>query len=164
MVWVHVVSFASDHGLDLAGASLALTAYGIGSVGGRVASGVVADRIGTFTAIRLSYALQLAALFALVGLSSRQALFAALVALGAGFAAADTMLAKVVPDLFGTRALGSIFGVFNFGWRLGAALGPAAAGLLYDVTGSYASPFGAAPFAVMASWGLFALASSRRDS
>jgi len=39
----------------------------------------------------------------------------------------------------------------------------AAAGFLYDLTGSYTIPFGAAPFAVLASWGLFALGSSRRD-
>ena len=162
MVSVHIVPFAHDQGISLAGASLALTAYGIGAVSGRVASGIVSDRIGTFTTIRLGYALQLVALVALLGLSSRGALLASLVALGVGFAAADTMLAKAVPDVFGTRALGAILGVLNLGWRLGAAIGPAAAGFLYDLTGSYTIPFGAAPFAVLASWGLFALGSSRR--
>jgi MFS family permease len=162
MVSVHIVPFAHDQGISLAGASLALTAYGIGAVSGRVASGIVSDRIGTFTTIRLGYALQLVALVALLGLSSLGALLASLVALGVGFAAADTMLAKAVPDVFGTRSLGAILGVLNLGWRCGAAIGPAAAGFLYDLTGSYTIPFGAAPFAVLASWGLFALGSSRR--
>ena len=162
MVSVHIVPCAHDQGISLAGASLALTAYGIGAVSGRLASGIVSDRIGTFTTIRLGYALQLVALVALLGLSSRGALLASLVALGVGFAAADTMLAKAVPDVFGTRALGAILGVLNLGWRCGAAIGPAAAGFLYDLTGSYTIPFGAAPFAVLASWGLFALGSSRR--
>jgi MFS family permease len=164
MVSVHIVPFAHDQGISLAGASLALTAYGIGAVCGRVASGVVSDRLGTFTTIRLGYALQLAALLVLLGLSSRGALLGSLVVLGVGFAAADTMLAKAVPDVFGTRALGAILGVLNLGWRCGAAIGPAAAGFLYDLTGSYAIPFGAAPFAVLASWGLFALGSSRRHA
>jgi len=164
MISVHIVPFAHDQGISLAGASLALTAYGLGAVTGRVASGLVSDRIGTFTTIRLGYALQLGALVTLLGLSSRGALLASLVALGVGFAAADTMLAKAVPDVFGTRALGAILGVLNLGWRCGAALGPAAAGFLYDLTGSYTIPFGAAPFAVLASWGLFALGSSRRRS
>jgi len=106
--------------------------------------------------------LQLLALLVLLGFSSREALFGALLVLGVGFAATDTMLAKAVPEVFGTRALGAILGVLNLGWRCGAALGPAAAGLLYDVTGSYLIPFGAAPIAVLASWGLFALGSSRR--
>ena len=162
MISVHIVPFAHDQGISLAGASLALTAYGIGAVSGRIASGVVSDRIGTFTTIRLGYALQLLALLALLWLSSHEALLGSLVVLGVGFAAADTMLAKAVPEVFGTRALGAILGVLNLGWRLGAALGPAAAGFLYDVTGSYTVPFGAAPFVVVASWGLFALGSSRR--
>src|SRR5713101_6583835 len=144
MVSVHIVSFAHDQGISLAGASLALTAYGTGAT------------------IRLGYVLQLLALVVLLGLSSREALFGSLLVLGVGFAATDTMLAKVVPEVFGTRALGAILGVLNLGWRCGAALGPAAAGFLYDVTGSYVIPFGAAPIAVLASWGLFALGSSRR--
>jgi len=164
MVSVHIVPFAHDQGISLAGASIALTAYGVGAVTGRVASGAVSDRIGTFTTIRLSYAVQMTALLALLALSSRPALLGSLVALGIGFAAADTMLAKAVPDVFGTRALGAILGVLNLGWRCGAALGPAAAGFLYDLTGSYTIPFGAAPFAVLASWGLFALGSSRRHT
>jgi MFS family permease len=164
MISVHIVPFAHDQGISLAGASLALTAYGVGAVTGRVASGVVSDRIGTFTTIRLGYVLQMTALLALFGLSSRPALLGSLVALGAGFAAVDTMLAKAVPDVFGTRALGAILGVLNLGWRCGAALGPSAAGFLYDLTGSYTIPFGAAPLAVLASWGLFALGSSRRNT
>ena len=65
-----------------------------------------------------------------------------------------------MPDLFGVRALGAIMGVLTLGWRSGAAVGPAVAGFLYDLTGSYAIPFGAAPAVVLVSWILFALASS----
>jgi MFS family permease len=162
MISVHIVSFAHDQGISLAQASLALTAYGIGAVGGRIGSGIVSDRIGTFTTIRLSYILLMVALAALLWLSSREALLLSLLVLGFGFASADTMLAKAVPEVFGTRALGSILGVLNLGWRFGAALGPISAGFLYDVTGAYTIPFGAAPVVVLVSWGLFALGSSRR--
>jgi len=162
MISVHIVSFAHDQGISLGQASLALTAYGIGAVGGRIGSGIVSDRIGTFTTIRLSYVLQMVALAALLWLSSHEALLLSLLVLGFGFASADTMLAKAVPEVFGTRALGSILGVLNLGWRFGAALGPVSAGFLYDVTGAYTIPFGAAPVVVLVSWGLFALGSSRR--
>ena len=162
MISVHIVSFAHDQGLSLAQASLALTAYGIGAVGGRIGSGIVSDRIGTFTTIRLSYVLLMVALAALLWLSSLEALLLSLLVLGFGFASADTMLAKAVPEVFGTRALGSILGVLNLGWRFGAALGPVSAGFLYDVTGAYTIPFGSAPVVVLVSWGLFALGSSRR--
>ena len=162
MISVHIVSFAHDQGISLAQASLALTAYGVGAVGGRIGSGIVSDRIGTFTTIRLSYVLQLSGLAALLWLSSREALLLSLLVLGIGFASADTMLAKAVPEVFGTRALGSILGVLNLGWRFGAALGPVSAGFLYDVTGAYTIPFGSAPVVVLVSWALFALGSSGR--
>jgi nitrate/nitrite transporter NarK len=90
--------------------------------------------------------------------------FASIVAFGIGFAAADTMTVKVMPDVFGMRALGAIVGVLARGWRLGAALGPTVAGSSYDVTGSYTLVFGAAPAGVILSWVFFALAISRRRS
>jgi MFS family permease len=162
MVSVHIVPFARDQGISLAGAALALTAYGVGSVSGRLAAGAVSDRLGTLTTIRVAYAIEALALVALVWVPSREALLGSLVVFGVGFAASDTMVAKVVPDVFGVRAIGAIMGVLTLGWRFGAAVGPAAAGFLYDLTGSYAVPFGAAPLAVLASWGLFELGTSRR--
>ena len=160
MVSVHAVPFARDQGISLAAASLALTAYGVGAAGGRLASGMVSDRVGAYTTIRIGFVLQAVALVALLWLPSREALLASLAAFGIGFAAADTMITKVIPDVFGVRALGAIMGVLGLGWRCGAALGPAAAGFLYDTTGSYAIPFGAAPVAALIAWGLFALATS----
>jgi cyanate permease len=52
-------------------------------------------------------------------------------------------------------------GTLTLGWRSGAALGPAAAGFLYDATGSYTAPFLAAPALVLTSWVLFTVATSR---
>jgi MFS family permease len=159
-VAVHGVPFARDQGLGLAAASLALTAYGVGTVGGRLAAGAVSHRLGALATIRLGYLAQLLATAGLAWASSRDVLLAALVVFGAGFAACDTMITSIVADLFGVRAVGAIMGVLTLGWRSGAALGPAVAGFLYDLTGSYAIPFGAAPAAVLVSWLLFALASS----
>src|SRR6185503_2973006 len=162
MTSVHVVPFARDQGVSLAGASLTLTAYGLGSVCGRLASGAVSDRLGTVATIRAGYLAQIAALGLLLLVpSSRDVVLASLVVFGIGFAAADTMVTKVIPDVFGVRAIGAIMGVLTLGWRAGAALGPAAAGFLYDATGSYTIPFAAAPVAVLASWGLYALATRR---
>jgi MFS family permease len=158
MVSVHVVPFARDQGISLAAASLALTAYGIGSVSGRLTAGAVSERIGAHTTIRIGYILQIVSLAALLWVPSREALLASLALFGAGFAASDTMVTKVIPDVFGVRAIGAIMGVLALGWRIGAALGPALAGFIYDATGSYAIPFGVAPVLVLVSWGFFNLA------
>jgi MFS family permease len=162
MISVHAVPFARDQGISLADASLALTAYGVGSAVGRLIAGAVSDRLGTRPTIGAAYLLEFLALLALLWIPSRGALLASLVAFGAGFAASDTMVAKVIPEVFGLRAIGAIMGVLTLGWRLGAALGPAAAGFLYDLTGSYTLPFGAAPVAVLVSWALFILGTRER--
>jgi MFS family permease len=162
MISVHAVPFVRDQGLSLAVASLALTAYGIGSAVGRLAAGAVSDRIGAGATIRVAFVVQIAGLAGLLLWPSAEGRFASLVAFGIGFAAADTMTVKVMPDVFGMRALGAIMGVLALGWRLGAALGPTLAGSLYDVTGSYTLVFGAAPAGVILSWVFFALATSRR--
>jgi MFS family permease len=161
MVSVHAVPFARDQGVGLAGASLALTAYGIGAVGGRLSAGALSDRFGTAATMRAAYLVETLSLAALLWVPSKGALLGALLLFGAGFAASDTMLVRAVPDVFGTRAVGAVIGVLSLGWRCGAALGPAAAGFLHDVTGSYALPFAAGPVAAMASWILFTLATSR---
>jgi predicted MFS family arabinose efflux permease len=164
MINVHIVPFARDAGIGLAGASLALTAYGLGAAGGRLLGGAISDRVGPLATQRGAYLLTALALLGLRWAPSHIALLAALVAFGAGFAATDTMVVKVVPDLFGVRAIGAIMGVLTLGWRSGAALGPATAGFIYDVTGSYDLPFGVAPAVVLASWGFFALATSQHTA
>jgi OFA family oxalate/formate antiporter-like MFS transporter len=162
MMSVHIVPFARDRGIPLADAALALTAYGVGAVSGRLAAGAVSDRLGTGATIRTGFVLQALALAALLATPSPEALLATLVVFGIGAAASDTMIAKVIPEVFGVRALGAIMGVLTLGWRLGAAAGPAAAGFLHDVTGSYAIPFGAAPVAVLVSWALYEAGTARR--
>lgn len=162
MVSVHIVPFARDQGVSLAAASLALTAYGVGAVAGRVASGAVSDRFGVDTTLRSGYVLQLVSLAAVLWVPSREALLLALGVFGAGFAATDTMITRVIPDVFGLRAIGAIMGVLTLGWRCGAAVGPAVAGFVHDLTGSYTLVFGAAPLAVVVSWVLFGLATRSR--
>ena len=162
MISVHAVPFARDRGVSLADASLALTAYGIGSVVGRLIAGAVSDRLGTRLTVGAAYAIEIVALITLLWVPSRAALLASLIAFGVGFAASDNMVAKAVPEVFGLRAIGAVMGVLTLGWRLGAAIGPAAAGFLYDATGAYTLSFGAAPVAVAVSWLLFSLSARRR--
>jgi MFS family permease len=162
MLSVHVVPFGLDQGLSLATASLGLTAYGLGSAVGRIGGGAVSDRFGARQTIGVCYALEAIGLVGLVVATSPAGRFASLMAVGAGFAASDTMFLRAVPDVFGMRAIAAIMGVLTLGWRWGAALGPMAAGFAYDLTGSYALVFSAAPGAAIASWILFALGTAKR--
>lgn len=163
MMSVHVVPHARDRGVDLAQAALALTAYGLGAVAGRLVLGAGSDRLGATTTIRLCFALQIGALALLIA-PSAQFLPLAMAVYGFGFAGADTVIVRIIPDVFGLRALGSIMGVLALGWRCGAALGPAVTGFVYDLTRSYTIPFAVAPILTLASFALITRAAAPRRS
>jgi len=161
MLSVHIVPFARDQGIDLGTAALALTAYGLGAAAGRLVFGAGSDRLGTPITMQVSFALQIAALVALLLAPSRMLLPPLMALYGFGFAGSDTVFVRVIPDVFGLRALGAIMGVLAIGWRCGAALGPSLTGFMYDLTGSYALPFGTAPIATLISYALFRIATGR---
>ena len=161
MMTVHVVPYARDRGADLASAALALTAYGVGAAVGRLASGPLSDRLGPQPIMRACFTLQVIALVVLA-FGPPQAILLPMVAVfGLGFTGADTVYIRVIPDVFGLKALGAITGVLTMGWRAGAALGPALAGFVHDATGSYALPFGLAPVAVVVGYALFVAGSKK---
>jgi MFS family permease len=162
MVSVHIVPFALDRGVELEAASLALTAYGVGAVTGRLVFGLAADRFGGGLAIWLCTAAQMAALTGVVADPPPLLLLACLFVFGQGFAGADTVIVRAVPDVFGVRAIGAVMGVMTVGWRAGAAIGPAGAGFLYDATGSYTLAFGAGPLLIGASLALYLTGWRRR--
>jgi MFS family permease len=141
MVTAHAVPFARDLGLPLERAAFLLTAYGVGSATGRIGAGIVTDRFGTAGTMYGCVALQLIALGVLLGGPPAWMLTAVLVVFGIGAAGADIAVVKIVPEVFGVAALASVMSVLSLGWRVGAALGPAGAGFLYDLTRSYTLPF-----------------------
>jgi MFS transporter, OFA family, oxalate/formate antiporter len=161
MVSVHGVPFARDRGMPLEMAALALTSYGLGAVVGRIAAGTAVDRFGALPIMLACSGLQIMGLVPLLHVSSPGPLLLLFGLFGMGALGGDAVLVKAVPDVFGLAALAGIVGVLALGWRAGAALGPAAAGFLYDATGSYAASFRVAPFAVVASFVLFARAVRR---
>src|SRR5919201_92908 len=136
MVTVHSVSYARDRGLSLEQASLALSAFGIGAVSGRLLAGAAADRVGAVPTMRVCLLIQLTALCALLAGLPTWTVVATLLLFGLGASGADNTFVKAVSDVLGLAALATIMSVVGLGWRSGAGLGPALAGFVYDVTGS----------------------------
>jgi len=161
MVTAHSVPFARDLGLPLERAAFLLTSYGVGAGAGRIVAGVIADRFGTAVTMYGCLALQMIALGIFVSGPPAWALTLVLVAFGIGAAGADNAVVKVVPEAFGVAALASVMSVLSLGWRTGAALGPAGAGFLYDLTRSYTIPFTAGLLLLAVSALLFRAATRR---
>jgi len=162
MVTVHSVSYARDRGLPLEQASLALSAFGIGAVSGRLLAGAAADHFGAVRTMRVCLLIQCGALAALlIGLPT-WTVVGALLLFGLGASGADNTFVKAVSDVFGLAALATIMSVVGLGWRSGAAIGPALAGFVHDVRGSYTPSFAFAVLALVVGWMLFRLGSAPR--
>jgi predicted MFS family arabinose efflux permease len=161
MMTVHAVPYARDRGLVLERAALALTAYGLGAAVGRLGAGALADRVGGQLIMTVTVLAQVVALAAFAAGPPVWALVPLLVLFGMGAAGADNAFVKIIPDVFGVGALALVTSVLSLGWRSGAAVGPTAAGYVYDVTGSYALPFAAGVAMLAGGFALFSLATRR---
>jgi len=161
MIAVHLVPYVKDRGVTLESASLALTIFGTGNIVGRILFGVAADRLGTKHTFRLCMSMQIVALTWIVTGPSLQALDVLILWYGLSSAGSDTTIATGAVETFGVRAIGSVMGIMSFGWRCGAALGPAVAGFLYDATGAYTVAFGLAAACLVLGFAFFSVATSR---
>jgi MFS family permease len=132
-----MVTNAMDHGISAMTAATVFGVAGIGSLGGKILCGLIADRIGAKRMILIGLTAQATAI-ALYTLIASPAAFYAL-ALGFGFSYGGVMplYAIVVREYFGARIMGTVFGALGFVATLGMALGPVAGGYFYDSFGSY---------------------------
>lgn len=141
MMSIHLVSYVKDRGVTLERAALALTILGTGTIVGRILIGMAADRIGTKPMFWFCLTIQITTLLAVIAGPSLSILNFLLFWLGLSAAGSDTTLVKGAVETFGVRAIGAVMGVLSLGWRCGAALGPTAAGFIYDATGTYVLAF-----------------------
>jgi MFS transporter, OFA family, oxalate/formate antiporter len=160
MMSIHLVSYVKDQGVTLERASLALTILGTGTIAGRILFGMAADRIGTKPTFWCCLTIQLVTLLAIIGGPSLWVLDVLLFWLGLSAAGSDTTLVKGAVETFGVRAIGAVMGVLSLGWRCGAALGPTAAGFLYDAMGTYVLAFALAAVGLALSSAFFTLGTS----
>jgi hypothetical protein len=132
-----MVSNAMDHGISAMTAATVFGVAGIGSLGGKILCGLIADRIGAKRMILIGLTAQATAI-ALYTLIGSAAAFYAL-ALGFGFSYGGVMplYAIVVREYFGAKIMGTVFGALGAVATLGMAIGPVAGGFFYDSFGSY---------------------------
>ncbi|MBI3031486.1 MAG: MFS transporter [Candidatus Rokubacteria bacterium] len=138
---VHVVPFARDLGMSSLVASTVLSALGIAAVVGRLAMGVVSDRIGRKPALALVIALQAAAFLGFTLVGGLSSLYLVALVFGFSYGAVSTLFPAIVGDFFGREQAGSLVGfLFALAGSM-AAWGPLVAGVIYDATGAYTRAF-----------------------
>lgn len=156
--FVHLVPYATDHGIAPATAVLLLGAIGVGSTAGRFFLGGLADKIGRQTAILAMFAGMGLALSLWVFSTAFWSLAAFALIYGAFYGGWVAVLPAVVMDYFGGRNVGAILGVVSTSVAIGTLIGPSAAGFAFDINHSYTVPIIASACANIIAAGIMATA------
>ncbi len=135
--FAHVSASARDLGLSEALAVGLVGLIGVGSLVGRFAIGVVADRLGraqTLVLMQLSMGASYV-LWAMAGGHVLLALFA--LWFGLSYGSIVSLLPAICMDYFGGKSVASVVGTLYSGAALGNLLGPVLAGAVFDHSGHY---------------------------
>jgi MFS family permease len=163
MVIIHIVAAAVDEGATLEAAAIILTLSGITSTLGRLTSGGLASKVGSKIVLAFCLVIQAPALFFLAGASSLHLFYLLCSVYGFSYAGTTPIVPTIAASLFGTKSVGSIYGIINLGYTTGVAIGPLFAGYIFDVTGSYSVAFLSAAAAIVVSF-LLCLALKRPEA
>lgn len=135
--FAHVSASARDLGLSEALAVGLVGLIGVGSLVGRFAIGLVADRLGraqTLVLMQLSMGASYV-LWAMAGGHALLALFA--LWFGLSYGSIVSLLPAICMDYFGGKSVASVVGTLYSGAALGNLLGPVLAGAVFDHSGHY---------------------------
>ena len=138
---VHLPVHGVDLGMTVTGAATLLTLVGGASAVGRLVVGRIADWRGGRVALMICLATLGATLSFLTVAQTATALYVFAFIYGFAHGGLFTVVSPTVAEYFGMRAHGAIFGAILLSGTLGAALGPVAAGRVYDLMQSYDPAF-----------------------
>jgi MFS family permease len=140
----HQVAFAVDHGFPRMFVASIFGLTGFMSIVGRIVFGFAADRIGRALSATISYGCTAVGTLSLLTIEHAPttiALYVYALLFGLGFGARGPIITAIAAQLFPGRRFGAIYGFLSVGNGLGGAVGPWFAGALFDLTGSYRTPF-----------------------
>ena len=139
--FVHMVAYLSGIGYGDTAAAFALSLVLLFATIGQPLMGVVADRVGGRRALALAFGLLALSLVMLLAADQAAVLGLCVLVFGLIVAGPIVLAPLVVAESLGVKRYGALMGLVGFPFTLGLALGPLAAGAIYDLTASYARAF-----------------------
>ena len=135
--FAHVSASARDLGLGEAFAVGLVGLIGVGSLVGRFAIGLLADRLGRAQTLVLMQ-LSMGASYVLWGAAGGQGLLLVFALwFGLSYGSIVSMLPAICMDYFGGKSVASVVGTLYSGAAVGNLLGPVLAGAAFDHSGHY---------------------------
>ena len=137
----HMASLAQDYGYSAQVGALLLSATMVGNVVSKFALGAIADKIGAFRACVCSLVTTLVGLLLiLLNLGGQTSLLVSGFLYGTSFSIGSLGISLLTRYIFGDDQYAEAYSTISLVTSLASALGVTAAGLAYDLTGSYAAP------------------------
>ena len=133
----HTVSYAMTCGLAPLAAVSIYSVEGLAGLGGRLALGILADRLGVKRVLIAGLLVQAVAAGAFVYAARLGEFYAVAATFGFAYGGVMPLYAVLAREYFGQRILGTVFGAAAMVSSLGMALGPAIGGWIFDSSGRY---------------------------
>ena len=134
---IHIVQHAIDLAIQPGVAAGILAVVGGASIAGRFMMGIAGDRIGDKKGLIICLLLLLTALIWLQIASYLWMFYLFAIIYGFAHGGFFSLVSPLLARQFGTKSHGSIYGIVIFCSTLGGAIGPLAAGYIFDITHSY---------------------------
>jgi len=136
-VYTHIVPYATDMGISTAEAAVVLGLIGSITIPGRLVMGVISDKTGRKVSAMICGFLQVGAIVWVAWAQEVWMFYLFAIVYGFALGGFDIPVTALISDIFGLQSLGEIMGVLIIGWGLGAAIGPAVGGIIFDVNKTY---------------------------
>jgi MFS family permease len=141
MVIVHLVNYATDIGITPLVAATFVSLMGFSSIGGRLVTGVGADRIGLHNSLILCCLLALLSMVILLFSGPLWTFYLFAVVFGFAYGGEVPQIPLFVSKFGGTKAMATLIGLTLFVGNIGGALGPWLGGKIFDATSNYQPAF-----------------------
>ena len=134
---IHTVSYAVSCGIPLIAAVSIYSLEGFAGLGGRIAFGILGDRLGAKRVLVAGLLVQAFGALAYVFVRELAAFYAVAAVFGFIYAGTMPLYAAIARENFPLKMMGTMIGGTVMAGSLGMATGPIAGGLIYDTFASY---------------------------
>ena len=132
-----LISHFINEGIESSTATTALSLVALGGMGGKIAFGIIAERITARYAMMISFAGLSVSLLLSVNPNISGIVWICSPMWGLCMGAFGTLINMIVQDYFGLKSFASIMGVAGYGTALSFAIGPIITGISIDKLGNY---------------------------
>ncbi|MFC2009786.1 MFS transporter [Chloroflexota bacterium] len=141
IILTHIVPHTTDIGFSSAEAAAILSLIGMASIIGRIIMGAVSDNIGYKLTVIINSSLKTVAIIWLIWANELWMLYVFAILFGVTWGGQAPGTVGLLGETFGLRRMGTIMGLMQIGFGVGAATGPILAGYIFDNNNSYTIAF-----------------------